>query len=241
MERVAPLDPVDFYAKMREINDLYIEVKEVIILAENFDPTHEVYLSPLNELRNSYDHLMRIITYPEKWQNEFDEAKEHLYRAGYDAYEVLAINVSDAILKIVEAYHSSVIATIFPGYYQDIQPLIMQLRVELAGERAHKRLDPETGTKSFNPYKEKVVEPIKHLKICEQNIPLLEGEISKNKKQALRKTITNTIGGIIIGIIITILGTWAYDKFVKNETPSPKPVEKNIVAPKNSKADSAHR
>ena len=54
--------PEAFYAKLSDIKELYIEVKEAIILAENFDPSHDVLLSPLTELRNSLDHIMRSLS-----------------------------------------------------------------------------------------------------------------------------------------------------------------------------------
>src|SRR5688572_11625691 len=142
------IDPNTFIDKLNELKELYVEVKEVIILAENFDDAHEVYLSPLNELRNSFDHIMRCLIYPDKLDNEFDEAKEHLYRAGYDAYEVLAINVADAIIKKVEKYNAEVISTVFPTYYTDIRPQLIDIQVDLGDARAHKRLNPDTGTKS---------------------------------------------------------------------------------------------
>lgn len=47
------------FSKLDELRGLYIQVKECILLAENFDPDHSVYLSPVNELRNALDHIMR--------------------------------------------------------------------------------------------------------------------------------------------------------------------------------------
>jgi hypothetical protein len=60
------INPGDFLRSFSDIKDLYLEVKEAIILAENFDKRNDVYLSPLNELRNALDHLMRSLVYPEQ-------------------------------------------------------------------------------------------------------------------------------------------------------------------------------
>lgn len=209
-----------FIEKLTEIKDLYAEVKEVIILAENFDPSSDVYLSPLTELRNTLDHIMRSFSYPEKLDSEFDEAKEHLYRAGYDAYEVLAINVCHRIVKCVEQYSTKTISEVFPTYYKDVKQTIIKLKVEMADERAHKRLNPDTGTKSFTPYKDKVTQLLENLKLCEAMIPDLQKEKSKGRWVAL--------GNILLGIIIAAAGIFVYEKFLKStETIADKPgVEK---------------
>jgi hypothetical protein len=182
-----------FISHFYEVKDLYAEVKEIIILAENFDSTTDVYLSPLNELRNTLDHIMRSFIYPDKLDSEFSEAKEHLYRAGYDAYEVLSINVSSRIVKCIENYNADTITKVFPTYYTEIKQKIINIKIELAEERAHKKLNPDTGTKSFTPYKDKVSDLINSLKICEFKIPDLQREKTKSN--------IKIIGTLVIGIL----------------------------------------
>lgn len=215
-----------FIERINEIKELYIEVKEAIILAENFDPSSEVYLSPLNELRNTLDHILRSLIYADKMDNELDEAKEHLYRAGYDAYEVLAINVGAEIIKTVERYEADVISTVFPTYYTEVRPLLIDAKLELADTRAHKRLNPISGTKSFTPYKEKISNLIKQLKICNEHIPSLlslkekiKNEEKKAVKKDRRKFWINILTGLIIGIITAAAGIWVYEKWLKKEKP----------------------
>jgi hypothetical protein len=197
--------------KLIEIQELYIEVKESIILSENFDSANDVYLSPLNELRNSYDHVMRSLIYQDNADSELDEAKEHLYRAGYDAYEVLAINVGQAIIKIIEKYDAGIISSIFPRYYTEVRPNLVDIKVQLGEARAHKKLNPATGTKSFTPYKDKISNLIRQLKTCEENIPALQSEKIKRRK----KRYWNTGAGILTGVIVTIVGLWLYDNYFK--------------------------
>lgn len=214
-------EPQYFLERLNEIKELYVEVKEAIILAENFDPSHEVYLSPINELRNALDHIMRSLIYEDKLDNELNEAKEHLYRAGYDAYEVMAINVGSAIIKGIEEFDASIISTIYPTYYTDVKPRLIQAKVDLADTRAHKRLNPETGTKSFTPYKEKISNLIKQLKICTEHIPALQAERKKRveeekrtKRRVRRKWVKDNLVVLIIGIIAGALGIWAYETFL---------------------------
>jgi hypothetical protein len=211
-----------FLTKLHEIKELYIEVKEAIILAENFDPSNDVLLSPLTEIRNSLDHIMRSLIYTDKVDIELDEAKEHLYRAGYDAYEVLAINVAQTIVKIIEEYEVEIISSVFPKYYSEIKPNLVDIQVELGEARAHKRLNPDTGTKSFTPYKEKISTLIKQLKACQGHVPSLQSEKRKKRSKDRKALFIAISTGVLIGIIATILGTWAYDNYFKKGESKPQ-------------------
>jgi hypothetical protein len=202
-------DPNKLLSKLTELNNLYCEVKEIVILAENFDSDHDVLLTSLNELRNSLDHIMRSLNHDDKFDLEFDEAGEHLYRAGYDAYEVLSINVAQKIIKIIEVYDREIISTVFPSYYREIKPSLINIKTELAEVRAHKRLNPTTGTKSFAPYKQKVDTLIKHLKHCEGIVPDLQFQ----KRQKSNGALKNTVLSVLLGIIITFVGTLIYDSY----------------------------
>jgi hypothetical protein len=221
----------EFIDNLNEIKDLYVEVKEAIILAENFDTSAEVYLSPLNELRNSLDHIMRSIVYPEKMGNELDEAKEHLYRAGYDAYEVMAINVATNIVNIIEDFDAEIISVVFPTYFTEIKPNLIDIKVELADTRAHKRLNPVSGTKSFTPYKEKMSNLIRQLKSCNEQIPALRALRKKRK----RKGWVNIAFAILLTVVGGALGTLVYESYLKSEkAASAKPLIQDTIKKPNT-------
>lgn len=210
------------FSKLDDLKELYSQVKECILLAENFDPHHSVYLSPLNELRNVLDHVMRSFNNPSKIDEEYHEAKEHLYRAGYDAFEVLSINIGDNIVKCVEKYDVEIISIIFPYYFTDIKKHLINIKVELARVRALKKMDSPIGITNFTPYQEKITELISHLKICEENIPTLQAE----KRRRKNKWLVNNLWGIIVGLIIGIVGLYLYDNYFKNE-----PVKTIVTTP----------
>lgn len=210
------MSPENFYKNLLEIRSLYTDVKEIIILAENLDPDQQVYLAPLNELRNAFDHLMRSLQENEDPEKQFNEAKEHIYRAGYDAYELLNINLAEGIVTSIEKFDTDIISVVFPSYYQDIKPALIEIQVELADTRAHKRTDPDSGIKTFTPYKEKVLTLSDHLKRCQRHIPSLV----KEKKRRNKKKFSATVLGIVITILTLVAGSYIYDKFIK-DNPSP--------------------
>ena len=80
-----------FYRKLSDIKELYEKVKYAVILSENFDPERKFFVASCNQLRSALDHIFKaidedvvVIDY------ELKEVAEHLNRAGYDTYEILA-------------------------------------------------------------------------------------------------------------------------------------------------------
>ena len=55
---------------------------QIIILAENFEKNNKISVAVINELRNSFDHVIRPITPGKDLNKEFADAKDHLFRAG---------------------------------------------------------------------------------------------------------------------------------------------------------------
>lgn len=211
------MSPEDFYKNLLEVNCLYTEVKDIIILAEQLDPKNQIYLAPLNELRNALDHLMRSLHENEDPAKEFNEAKEHIYRAGYDAYELLNINLAEGIVECVEGYDTEIISIVFPGYYTNIKPALIDIQVELADTRAHKRTDPVSGIKTFTPYQAKVKTLYHHLKHCQEHVPSL----AKEKRRRTKRKNKNFVIWIVATILTLIAASYIYDS-IKNSPPPAK-------------------
>lgn len=85
--------------KLRELTELYLVVKEIIIYFEEVNPEQKSDIQPINELRNAFDHLMRCFS---KWlgidknqehkssayiSTHLSKSFGHVYRAGYDTVD----------------------------------------------------------------------------------------------------------------------------------------------------------
>jgi hypothetical protein len=122
-----------------EIASLYKEVKKIVLLAENENNKKEVVLSSVNEMRNALDHLMRCYD-EDNFDHQIDKAKGHLFRAGYDAYELLVIENTIIIKEVFKNYNISIITKVFPEYFSEIYPTIEKLEKKLAEVRANKKV-----------------------------------------------------------------------------------------------------
>ena len=256
------LDRDLFFEKFGELTTLYSEIKRIIIIAENLNDRQAVNLTSINELRNSFDHLMRIIEYPDKLESEFSEAREHLYRAGFDTLELLAINQGEKISNLVENYSADILSLVFPKYYIEIHPKLIEIKADLADARSHKRLNPETGTKSFEHYKTSVLSLINLEKQTAMAIPAIEAEVRRRVAQAEKESQEKEIAkqeeidrearaksgdrvfdikksiaiGVFIAIVSALLGAYAKSFFEnKNPVPTDSPATKpdsSLIKPK---------
>lgn len=207
-----PFTPEEYLSYIqKELAPLYLRVKKVIIQAENFDPLKYTYIAPINELRNTLDHVMKgaLCNNSTDLKDDFVEAKVHLHRAGYDVYEIFASNLGLGIVKSVEKYSSEVISRVFPQYFTDIQPIIIEVQKELSDVRSKKNIDGNGHIDSFEVYEKNIDNLIDIYKTIQSYIPILERE----SKRSYFKSIGSHTTDIIIGVIIAIIAAFFAFKF----------------------------
>ncbi|MCX6249379.1 MAG: hypothetical protein NTX61_01375 [Bacteroidetes bacterium] len=95
-----------FYSRVSGLYTDYVKVKEAIISAENLNPEKRVYIAPLNQLRSALDHILKASVAETKESIEYElvEAKSHINRAGYDAFEITATNLFPLIRSTLYLY-----------------------------------------------------------------------------------------------------------------------------------------
>ena len=189
-----------FYTKLSGIQPLYNKVKSAIILSENFDPDREYYVASANQMRSALDHIFKAMSDDEKTMDyEIKEVKEHLDRAGYDAYEVLASNISLNISYLMVKYSASVISHIFPEYYKEIKPSINTIQLEIGKLRTDKKEDVDM---QFDKYMQR----IENLIEFEDRVYVMIPAMEEYKKYEKRKNLKYWALTILIAVIFLLIG-----------------------------------
>ena len=187
-----------------ELSSLYKEVKQVVLLAENLNSKQEVILSSLNEMRNAFDHLMRCYNEDNDTKYQIDKAKAHLYRAGYDAYELLAMDCSENIKNTLNNYELDIISKVFPEYFAKYLPKIHEIDKKLGQNRANRDITTTTNEKNFfDDYAKLVNEALDIRDEVISKVNVLADIKTKHNKEATRRDIKNIVIGIISGGILT--------------------------------------
>jgi len=189
-----------FYRTLSETKKLYEKVKYAIILSENFDPEREFYVASSNQMRSALDHIFKAMDFDEETMlYEMKEVEEHLNRAGYDAYEILASNICLNISNKMSLYSPPIISRVFPQYYCDIKPIISDIKVEIGQLRKDRKKSIDL---SFYQYAKKINELIELDKLIDKNIPTLE----IHRKFKKRETILYWGITIFIAFVAFIIG-----------------------------------
>ena len=201
--------------KLHDLCELYIVVKEIIIYFEEVNPEQKSDIQPINELRNAFDHVMRVVAVwlkiKEKKESgkyiitHLDKAFGHVYRAGYDTVDFLSLTLKSQIYNELKGYTSNTIRTVIPNYYSEIRPSIYELNAKIAKFRSEKDVFNNNGEHLIDYVSEvkRIVDFYKEILTKKPALDEFEKKIkSENKKNALRDWIKR----IVIGFILVLAG-----------------------------------
>lgn len=202
--------PESFTNKFFEIFNLYEEVKKIVLLAEYENKDQKYIISSVNELRNTLDHIMRIFGSPDSLEKNFDKAKGHLYRAGYDAYEIIAISKLASISNVKDQFGLEAITIAFPDYFNKMVPLIKETKNELIFARANKKIDNGLDVKTVEEHFSKFEDiSTKLIKIFDELNLKIDGieDVHRDIQRRNRRNILTMVilGPILVGLIVGII------------------------------------
>ncbi|MHA1618935.1 MAG: hypothetical protein ACTSVZ_06595 [Promethearchaeota archaeon] len=133
----------------------------------------------------------------------FRQSLGHLYRAGYDVLDWLAITFRELISKALRFYSNKTIEKVFPNYYSKIKPKIEDISYKIAEIRENKDVDNDDhfGENAFTNFME-------YYKLVSDVEQLYKNTI-RNKIGALKehrtKSVFYSVGKIIVGFVLGVL------------------------------------
>lgn len=200
---------IDFYNQFVDLYALYKEVRQLVILAEYENENQKFIITSVNELRNAFDHVMRIMEDSNSMQTNFNKAKAHLYRASYDALEIISLSKLQRIKSIREQFQYNDIVEAYPQYHTQIIPIVERTKQELSIARANKDLNDLGSEKNCFEKFEKIVQD---LSLCVDDINLhiqgiVEAKQNHSQKYSWKKKEFwfGALVSLCIGIIVTLL------------------------------------
>jgi hypothetical protein len=192
--------PTEFYDNFKELFDEYVQVKKAIILLENLDKNHKIHIAPLNQLRSGLDHAFKAsVVEGAQFKHEIIEMREHIRRAGYDAFELLASILGLTIVNKLKWVSNKALETVFPEYYTTISSQLINIQVRLAEIRT----DKNHFESPFTQYMKEITSIIEIYKKVQSKIPVLR---EYDRKRIFGKIVSIIISigvGVIIGLLIS--------------------------------------
>jgi len=191
-----------FYDKLNALSTLYQNVRGAMFLLEQLDEKCEMYIAPINELRNALDHVFRAIKLNEDVDDELGLVKEHIERAGYDALTLLAAMLGIRIAKNLEPYDTDTFTNVFPDYFTIIKPKITEIQTHIAECRNKRGGNSE---RYFAVYFDEIKDLIDIDKKVDMRIPALQDFSNRKKKEEKFKKIWKYLIGPIVGVVSGVI------------------------------------
>ncbi|WP_348305435.1 hypothetical protein [Methanothrix sp.] len=197
---------------VKKIAKLYNYNKNLMLYAEEL--TDETFLPPINEIRDANDHIMRVFaivfgfgetepeTGSEHIKSNLDAALSHVYRATYEHLDYIKIYQHEAIQNNLANIHPETLATVFPEYYREIKPRLV--------DAIDKIPDYRNGKNIADPNLEQVeayMAIIETTKKDYKKIIVMLPSLNEYQAKKLRDNQKGRLIDIVLGIIIMLLGT----------------------------------
>ena len=117
--------------KLRDTVKLYEAVKAIILFGEEISPNNVTLPQILKELRDAFDHCMRVVAAKtninvvkdeEYVGKNLDKVFGHTFRCAYDVLDWVSIILRSKIQNELKKHSASAIAASLPTYYTTIKP-----------------------------------------------------------------------------------------------------------------------
>lgn len=198
---------------LRDITILYGYYKELQLHADEI--SSESFLPPINEIKDSYDHLMRVFSVKfeirdlsgnsdEYVTKNLDATFRHLYRAVFDYLDYISIHQKEIIHNRLDGISRDALTNIFPEYYQEILPEIDNCLDDIPRYKSEKDIG-NPNLDNVEKYVQKVRQISEYFKTIDTKIPALNDyemrRLSEEKKSEF-KSVLLIVFGTILGIAI---------------------------------------
>ena len=202
-------------SQLYTLASLYMQTKALILYSEEIDPDFRSNLQTIKEMRDTLDHLLRIIherfhNYDasiaisqascDYFQQNIHKSIGHLYRAAFDALDGTVLSLREKIITVLDDFPVDAVNDILPEYWE-MRIKLNTLNNSIAEHRAKKDIGGNIA-ETYNCF----VSDVEQLKYFYNKL-LAAGETlsarQQKKQQEEKKSITIQV---VIGIFCTLLG-----------------------------------
>ena len=206
---------------LRKTTECYGILKDLALYAEELNS--ESFLPPINEIRDAFDHLMRLYSVlfglrdgdSEYIKENLDAVFRHVYRASFDYLDYIRIYQKDYMHRRLEGISQQTIVNLFPEYYREILPEIESCLEDIPLYKASKDIG-KPDMETVERYHAKVLKMRDYCAQINKMAPALieaesklrgEAEQRERKESGIRRAETwkyllfTIIGAIVGGII----------------------------------------
>ena len=211
----------------------YAQAKDLVLKAEEADPSLRSNIAIVKEFRDCNDHVMRALgeTFvpSRKIDNyvllQIDKAKGHVLRAGCDAIDGLAISSKIKTYEAMKGISNGAIAAVYPQYYTDAYEFA-SIGDRIAGHRGKKDVGHPT-LENLTEYANEAKKVSDIAKGVLTRVPHMVEWDRKNRRQMIFERIFLVI---LVGLAIGI-GNAITQKILNPSKTAPSVQTPNVTPP----------
>lgn len=201
----------DVHKRIKDLAEIYSKAKQMILLAEELDPSFRSNIMVFKELRDSNDHLMRLF---EEWfvngssQDErymlaqIDKARGHVFRAGYDAIDGIVVSHKIKVSRAMDKISNEAIDAVFPEYYEHASDVDL-----LNSKIANHRNDKDVADDSLQNLESYATDAAKVAEFCKNCLAKVPHMIRWDKKKRWGNFLEKVVLALVIGIVTAMVGS----------------------------------
>lgn len=205
--------------QVQKLAELYGQTKALLLYSEEVDPEFRSNLQAIKELRDAFDHVMRVFINvckedksedQEYGQKNIDKAIGHVYRAAFDALDGAVVSLKFKLSKALESFDPRAIREVVPNYWE-IKTHINSLEENIASHRGEKDVKAECSelfekyvkdVEQLKEYHDLILRSGSAIQECQEN---LERERKKEGKSRLWHPLPSAIIAGLVVLLLTIL------------------------------------
>lgn len=182
--------------------EIFREQTTYMVLLEKY--SDKVHIGPINELRGALYHLYNFVGKPNELKEQFIEAKEHVYRAYFDCFAMLAALLIERIQAFKTEFGIEIISAVFPDYFTRIKPEVQELILSIAKIRASRET---VGTLQTNIEEIRKSDVIALLLQWHTKLESLTNDFQEYKNNLKAKDVAKTRKDWFLRILFLVFGT----------------------------------
>lgn len=208
---------------------LYAEVKKHVIASEKLSPGARVSVPALNELRNAFDHYMRATAVwrhglkpvqgaeqdPFKYcEKNLQKALGHIYRAGYDALDVITLNRIRQIEKYADSYSVSTLHAVISDYATRVRRPFEEGVRQCDGAKQGKDVEPDKTEQHltfFAEYRASILKLDSVLEVLhahDKDMAAVEDEARQQYRKQRDWALWGIVATVITAIVAIVITLW---------------------------------
>ena len=201
--------------QLKEITELYAFLKDLILYSEELNDLAS-FMPPINEIKDAYDHFMRITSVKFGLREGNDEYVKinlskiysHIYRATFELFDYIRIYQKDSIDKKICTISNEALVNVFPEYYREIKPKLEDLINQIPIYKKEKDIG-NPNLETVKKYHQSIQEVGKYIDRINAILPsLIEYDIRREAEQKRINRVNffylviSAIIGVVAGAVI---------------------------------------